>query len=85
MITIEQQIFSIMEAHGLTSLSIHGMRSPGGRNVIFAYAHGGGLCGQSELGHSLANEAASDAIGKLNAVRCPLPDVEPFQPMGGER
>lgn len=84
--TLEQQLFALLEQHDLTTVSV-GIHKRGDGSAYFtANAHADqGRCTGSDYGAEFTGSAAaaiSSAIGKMNALRYPpVVAVEPLQPM----
>lgn len=80
--TLEEQLFALLELHGLSSIQLHATNHDG-MSYVYAIAHSQGQCCFSE-GHRLqsANAALGSAIGLLNVkLRPPFAYVATLAPM----
>lgn len=69
--TLEQQLFALLEQHDLSSLSLHASKREDGSCRVYAVAHGGNrLCAFNKVGDTL-HDALGSAIGELNVLRTP--------------
>lgn len=86
--TLEQQLFALLEQHDLSSLSLQVHRGPNGEPYLYSYAHGEDAKGKRQLGSTeydsqgAVASAIGSAIAQLNIRRYPpVVAVEALQPM----
>lgn len=79
--TLEQQLFALLDQHNLSSLSIQVLRVSDDRRILNATAQGNGKCASNKIGDT-SSEVVGSAISELNAIRNPACEpVTTFEPM----
>ena len=80
--TLEEQLFALMDQHGLNFISVAVYTLPDGTRFFGGGAHSESVCGQGDNMHGSAVGAVNAAITDLEAKRLKLTPVVELAAMG---